>query len=105
VKVSPSSVIVCVCSIRVFCSMLCSVSLCGCVHPGARVCVCVIIIIIIIIIIIALCVVESLALISDVAAHVNESIRQVDNFKKLIEVQKKLIGDTGGSLISPSRVS
>ena len=50
-------------------------------------------------------VVGSLALISDVAAHVNESIRQVDNFKKLIEVQKKLIGDTGGSLISPSRVS
>ena len=48
---------------------------------------------------------ESLVLISDVAAHVNESIRQVDNFKKLIEVQKKLIGDTGGSLISPSRVS
>ena len=50
-------------------------------------------------------VVGSLVLISDVAAHVNESIRQVDNFKKLIEVQKKLIGDTGGSLISPSRVS
>lgn len=48
---------------------------------------------------------ESLQLISKVAAHVNESIRQVDNFKKLIDVQKKLVGDTGDGLISPSRVS
>ena len=47
----------------------------------------------------------SLELISKVAAHVNESIRQVDNFKKLLEVQKKLVGDIGDSLISPSRVS
>lgn len=47
----------------------------------------------------------SLELISKVAAHVNESIRQVDNFKKLLDVQKKLVGDTGNSLISPSRVS
>ena len=47
----------------------------------------------------------SLELISKVAAHVNESIRQVDNFKKLLDVQKKLVGDTGDSLISPSRVS
>ena len=39
------------------------------------------------------------------AAHVNESIRQVDNFKKLLDVQKKLVGDIGDSLISPSRVS
>lgn len=48
---------------------------------------------------------ESLELISEVAAHVNKSIRQVDNFKKLLDVQKKLVGDTGDSLISPSRVS
>lgn len=47
----------------------------------------------------------SLELISKVAAHVNESIRQVDNFKKLLDVQKKLVGDIGDSLISPSRVS
>ena len=44
-------------------------------------------------------------LISKVAAHVNESIRQVDNFKKLLDVQKKLVGDVGDSLVSPSRVS
>ena len=48
---------------------------------------------------------ESLELISKVALHVNESMRQVDNFKKLMEVQKKLIGDGGDNLISPSRVS
>ena len=48
---------------------------------------------------------ESLELISKVALHVNESMRQVDNFKKLMEVQKKLIGDDGDNLISPSRVS
>ena len=47
----------------------------------------------------------SLELISKVALHVNESMRQVDNFKKLMEVQKKLIGDGGDNLISPSRVS
>ncbi|XP_065909891.1 FYVE, RhoGEF and PH domain-containing protein 6-like [Dysidea avara] len=46
---------------------------------------------------------KALELISKVAAHVNESIRQVDNFRKLIEVQKKLVGDTGDNLISPSR--
>ena len=44
-------------------------------------------------------------MISKVALHVNESMRQVDNFKKLMEVQKKLIGDDGDNLISPSRVS
>ena len=44
-------------------------------------------------------------MISKVALHVNESMRQVDNFKKLMEVQKKLIGDGGDNLISPSRVS
>ena len=49
--------------------------------------------------------VGSLELISKVAMHVNESMRQVDNFKKLMEVQKKLVGDDGDSLISPSRVS
>ena len=49
--------------------------------------------------------VGSLELISKVAVHVNESMRQVDNFKKLMEVQKKLVGDDGDSLISPSRVS
>ena len=47
----------------------------------------------------------SLELISEVALHVNESMRQMDNFKKLMEVQKKLIGDGGDNLISPSRVS
>ena len=53
-----------------------------------------------------LCVVyvEALDCIAQVAQHVNESIRQVDNFKKLIEVEKKLIGDTGGGLITPTRV-
>jgi len=49
--------------------------------------------------------IEALELISRVAAHVNESIRQVDNFRKLIDVQKRLVGETGDSLISPSRVS
>lgn len=49
--------------------------------------------------------VGSLELISKVAVHVNESMRQVDNFKKLMEVQKKLVGDDVDSLISPSRVS
>ena len=48
---------------------------------------------------------ESLELISKVAVHVNESMKQVDNFKKLMEVQKRLIGDGGNDLISPSRVS
>ena len=32
-------------------------------------------------------------------------MRQVDDFKKLMEVQKKLSGDGGDNLISPSRVS
>lgn len=50
-------------------------------------------------------VIEALELISKVASHVNESIRQVDNFRKLIDVQKRLVGETGDSLISPSRVS
>ena len=50
-------------------------------------------------------VIEALELISKVAAHVNDSIRQVDNFRKLIDVQKRLVGETGDSLISPSRVS
>ena len=44
-------------------------------------------------------------MISKAAEHVNESMKQVDNFKKLMEVQKKLIGDGGDNLISPSRVS
>lgn len=48
---------------------------------------------------------ESLELISKVAVHVNESMKQVENFKKLMEVQKKLTGDDGDNLISPSRVS
>ena len=56
-------------------------------------------------VIILLVFIGSLELISKVAVHVNESIRQVDNFKKLLDVQKKLVGDIGDSLISPSRVS
>ena len=28
-----------------------------------------------------------------------------DNFKKLVEIEKKLVGDVGGSLITPTRVS
>lgn len=51
------------------------------------------------------CTAGSLELISKVALHVNESMRQVENFKKLMEVQKKLTGDGGDNLISPSRVS
>ena len=39
------------------------------------------------------------------ASHVNETMRQIDNFKKTIEVSKKLIGDVGDSLLSPHRVS
>ena len=46
----------------------------------------------------------SLKFISKVAAHVSESICQVDNFKKLLGVQKKLVG-IGDSLVSPNRVS
>lgn len=45
---------------------------------------------------------KALDCIAKVAQQVNESIRQVDNFKKLVEIERKLIGDTGG-LITPTR--
>ena len=48
---------------------------------------------------------EALSIITSVATHVNETIRQMDNFKKTIEVSKKLIGDVGDSLLSPHRVN
>lgn len=48
---------------------------------------------------------EALSIITSVATHVNETIRQMDNFRKTIEVSKKLIGDVGDSLLSPHRVS
>ena len=47
---------------------------------------------------------EALGMIAAVASHINETIRQMDNFKKIVEVSKKLIGDVGDSLISPHRV-
>ena len=28
-----------------------------------------------------------------------------ENFRKLVEIEKKLVGDVGGSLITPTRVS
>jgi FYVE/RhoGEF/PH domain-containing protein 5/6 len=46
---------------------------------------------------------KALSIISSVATHVNDTIRQMDNFKKTIEVSKKLIGDVGESLLSPHR--
>ena len=49
-------------------------------------------------------IIEALGIISSVATHVNETIREIDNFKKIIDVSKKLIGDVGDSLISPHRV-
>ena len=39
------------------------------------------------------------------AIHVNKSLQEAENFKKLLDVQNKLVGDTGDDLISPSRVS
>lgn len=46
---------------------------------------------------------RALEIISSVATHVNETIRQMDNFRKVMEVRKKLIGDTGDTLITPYR--
>lgn len=46
---------------------------------------------------------RALDIISEVANHVNETIRQMDNFKKLMDIKKKLLGDTGDSLITPYR--
>ena len=48
---------------------------------------------------------EALEIISSVATHVNETMRQMENFKKVVEVSKKLIGDVGDSLVTPHRVS
>ncbi|XP_019855450.1 PREDICTED: nascent polypeptide-associated complex subunit alpha, muscle-specific form-like isoform X2 [Amphimedon queenslandica] len=46
---------------------------------------------------------KALSIISSVATHVNETIRQMDNFRKTVEVSKRLIGDVGDSLLSPHR--
>eukprot|EP00731_Ephydatia_muelleri_P001734 Em0001g1734a len=45
----------------------------------------------------------ALEIISQVALHVNDTMKRMDNFKKVIEVCKKLSGDTGDSLITPYR--
>jgi len=48
---------------------------------------------------------ESLELIWEAEAIARESIDSVDKFEKLLEVQKKLEGYRGDSLIAPHRVS
>ncbi|KAI6646682.1 FYVE, RhoGEF and PH domain-containing protein 6-like [Oopsacas minuta] len=44
---------------------------------------------------------KALALITEVAVHVNENLRQMDNFKKMVDVLNKIDGDVANLFVEP----
>ncbi|ELU12818.1 hypothetical protein CAPTEDRAFT_186498 [Capitella teleta] len=47
---------------------------------------------------------EAVQVIGDVAAHINEHIKQQDNFKRVLQIQKSLSGGAAPRLLAPGRV-
>jgi len=51
-----------------------------------------------------LCCVEAVRQVSDVANHINEHIKQQDNFMRMLAIQKSLACPVGPRILVPGRV-
>lgn len=47
---------------------------------------------------------EAVMQIGQVAAHINEHIKQQDNFKRMLQIQKNISGSAAPRLLTPGRV-